>query len=165
MSINAISSVSLYEYYYQINNNEEKKKKPSPLEKEMREYGLAPTDNEALNISMLKQAKMLELSKQKEEAKESISYSDRPWADLMYQLNISFNENPQDDIQDIKDELTLLMKGVEDEELAKEINDLESYVEKLYLNFQSNNVGSIDRSNIINTQLNNLAMVNQIGLL
>lgn len=164
MSINAIGSVSLYEYYYQI-NNDEKKKKNSPLEKEMREYGLAPTDNEALNISMLKQAKMIELSKQKEETQETISYSDRPWADLMYQLNISFNEDPQDDIQDIKDELALLMRGVEDEELAKEINDLEGYVERLYLNFQSNNSGGIDRMNIINTQLNNLAMVNQIGLL
>ena len=30
------------------------------------------------------------------------------------------NPNPKDDIQDIKDELALLMKGMDDEELSKE---------------------------------------------
>ena len=58
MSINAIGSVSLYEYYYKINKDEQKKKE-SPLAREMREYGLTPTDNEALNVALLRRAQQL----------------------------------------------------------------------------------------------------------
>ena len=164
MSINAIGSVSLYEYYYQINNDDKEKKKPSPLEREMKEYGLVPTDNEAVNVAMLKQAKMLEQSKQRID-EEDIPNSKRPWADIMYQLNIQFNEDPQDDIQDIKDELAKLMQGLNDAELSKEINELEQRVERLYISFQQNYSGGFDSSNILNMQLKNLSMVNQIGLL
>lgn len=164
MSINAIGSVSLYEYYYQINNDEKQKKKTSPLEREMREYGLAPTDNEDLNIALLKQAKMLEQAKQ-DTQKEDIPNSKRPWADIMYQLNIPFNDDPEDDIQDIKDELAKLMRGLDDEELSKEIHDLEDRVERLYINFQQNYSGTIDNSNILNYQLKNLSMINQVSLM
>ena len=58
MSINAISSVSLYEYYYQINKDKQEKKE-SPLADEMRKYGLVPTDNETLNVQLLQSAKNL----------------------------------------------------------------------------------------------------------
>ena len=55
---------------------------------------------------------------------------------------------------------------MDDEELNKEIADLESYVERLYLNFQSNNSSGILRgASSINAQLNNLAMINQVNLL
>lgn len=162
MSINAISSVSLYEYYYKINKDEQEKKE-SPLAKEMREYGLTPTDNEDLNIALLRRAQQLKAA-QGEESKE-IPYSERPWADIMYQLNIQFNPDPKDDIQDIKDELALLMKGVEDEELNKEITDLESYVENLYISFQQNYSSKFDNSAMLSAQLNNLSMLNQVNLL
>lgn len=56
MSINAINSVSIYEYYYNI-DKDDKKKKSSVVEKQMRELGLNPTDNEALNIALVKKAK------------------------------------------------------------------------------------------------------------
>ena len=162
MSINAISSVSLYEYYYQI-NKEEKKKKNSPIAKEMREYGLVPTDDENLNIAMLRRAK--ELKGQEEQKQEEIPYSDRPWADLMYQLNIPFNPNPKDDIDDIKEELIELTKDMDDEELNKEISDLESYVENLYLNFIQNYSNKIDNTFSLATELNNLSMLNRASLL
>ena len=162
MSINAISSVSLYEYYYQINKDEQKKKE-SPLVEEMRRYGLVPTDNEQLNIQLLKNAKE---TKEAQNAPKEIPYSDRPWADLMYQLDIQFNPDPKDDIEDIKEELAKLTLGMDDEELNKEIADLESYVERLYLNFQQNYSSSILRgASSINAQLNNLAMINQVNLL
>jgi len=162
MSINAIGSVSLYEYYYKINKDEQEKKK-SPLEREMREYGLTPTDNEALNIALLRRAQQLKSLEGQE--KKEIPYSERPWADIMYQLNIQFNPNPKDDIQDIKDELALLMKDVDDEELTKEIKDLESHVESLYISFQQNYSKDFDNSLAISTQLNNLSMLNQVNLL
>ena len=162
MSINAIGSVSLYEYYYKINKDEQEKKK-SPLEREMREYGLTPTDNEALNIALLRRAQQLKSLEGQE--KKEIPYSKRPWADIMYQLNIQFNPNPKDDIQDIKDELALLMKDVDDEELTKEIKDLESHVESLYISFQQNYSKDFDNSLAISTQLNNLSMLNQVNLL
>ena len=161
MSINAISSVSLYEYYYQI-NKDEKNKKESPLVEEMRRYGLVPTDNEQLNIQLLKNAKDAQKA---QNAPKEIPYSDRPWADLMYQLDIQFNPDPKDDIQDIKEELAKLTLGMDDEELSKEVNDLRKYVENLYLNFQTNNAGDIKNSTTINAQLNNLAMINQASLL
>lgn len=161
MSINAISSVSLYEYYYKI-NKEEQKKKESPLADEMRKYGLVPTDNETLNIQLLQNAK--NKTKEAQENKE-IPYSDRPWADLMYQLNIQFNEDPKDDIDDIKEELALLTRGMNDDELNKEIKDLENYVENLYINFQQNYSSSITKGVNFDAQLNHLAMINQVNLL
>lgn len=161
MSINAISSVSLYEYYYKINKDDQEKKK-SPLEREMREYGLTPTDNEIINIQLLQKAKSLD---GKEQEKKEVSYSDRPWADLMYQLNITFNEDPKDDIEDIKDELALLVRDMNDDELNKEIRDLEDYVDRLYINFQQNQSSSFSKAISVDMQLNNLAMMNQAYLL
>ena len=162
MSINAINSVSLYEYYYTI-NQETKKKKSSPIADEMKEYGLTPTDNEQLNIAMLEKAKRTQ--KQEDKQEQSSSPSDRPWADLMYQLNLSFNPDPKDDIQDIKDELSKLTIGVSDDELDNEIRDLENYVEKLYLNFENNNQKSVNLSDMLGQQLNNISMLNQINLM
>ena len=162
MAINAITGISLYEYYYKINKEEEKKKE-SPLADEMRKYGLVPTDNEALNIALLKNAK--EQDKLENQQPQTIPNSDRPWADLMYQLNIQFNEDPKDDIEDIKKELSKLTLGIDDEELNQEINDLESYVEKLYLNFQTSYLKDYSGATKINAQLNNLAIINQVNLL
>lgn len=159
MSINAIGSVSLYEYYYKI-NKDKKSEKESPIAKEMKEYGLTPTDSESLNIAMLKKAKELEKSQNNQTSSE-IPNSERPWADLMYQLNLTFNDDPRDDIQDIKDELALLLRGVEDDELESEIADLESYVENLYLNFQKNYSTSFDTSLSLAGQLNNLSLLNR----
>lgn len=165
MSINAIGSVSLYEYYYKIHKEEQEKKKESPLAEQMRQYGLVPTDNEVLNIALLKNAREAKNSST-ETSPQEVPYSDRPWADLMYQLNIQFNEDPKDDIEDIKDELALLIRGMDDdEELSNEIADLESYVERLYLNFVDNYSSRVVKSSSINVQLNNLAMINQVNLL
>ena len=162
MSINAINSVSLYEYYYTI-NQESKKKKSSPLAEEMKEYGLTPTDDEQLNIAMLQRAKNLQNNHNQEE--REVSTQDRPWADLMYQLNLSFNPNPKDDIQDIKDELEKLTVGVDDDELNQEVKDLENYAENLYLKFIGNTSGSISSNNTLGSQLNNLSMLNKVNLL
>lgn len=163
MSINAISSVSLYEYYYQINREDERKKK-SPIAVEMEEYGLKPTDDEALNVAMLKRAKELSALKESQSQTSEVTPSERPWADLMYQLNLPFNDDPKDDIQDIKDELALLIRGIDDEELSKEVKDLEKYVEDLYLNFEQSSIGALDSSIVLNSQLNNLSMLNRANL-
>ena len=164
MSINAISSVSLYEYYYSI-NRDDKKKKSSPIAKEMQEYGLKPTDDEQLNVAMLQMAKNVR-GKDDSEEDEKESYSKRPWADLMYQLGLSFNPNPKDDIQDIKDELNKLVKGVSDNELEKEVKDLVAYVENLYISYNNNNLsGSIGSFDLLGSQLNNLSMMNRVNLM
>lgn len=164
MSINAINSVSLYEYYYSIGKKDEEKKKKeaSPLADEMRKYGLNPTDNEALNIQMLNKAKAEALNQNP--TQQTTPNYERPWADIMYQLNLSFNEDPKDDIADIKDELKSLIKGIQDDELEQEIQDLESYVEKLYLDFQQTNIKGFDNSSTLTAQLNNLSMLNQVKI-
>ena len=162
MSINAINSVSLYEYYYTI-NRDTKKKKSSPLADEMKEYGLTPTDNEQLNIAMLERAKNADKDK-KDDEKNDTSYSSRPWADLMYQLGISFNPDPKDDIEDIKNKLTKLTAGVADEELNNEVNDLKHYVDRLYLDFINNSSGAIRSGDTLAQELNNISMLNQVNL-
>ena len=162
MSINAINSVSLYEYYYTINDS--KKRKSSPLEKEMKKYGLVPTDNEQANIAMLQKAREAERTKNQESKNNETDYSNRPWADIMYQLNISFNDDPADDIVDIKEKLSFLLKGIEDEELEKEINDLEDYVERLYLDYDRVSSGISDGITL-SAQLNNLSLINRATLL
>lgn len=143
MSINSINSVSLYQYYYTIN-----KKQKSKLTGEK-----DPVEIE-----------MISVSKDKKETKET-SYQDRPWADLMYQLNISFNPDPKDDIADIKNALAHLIQGIDDEELTQEVEGLVDYVENLYLNYQKNSLGSIDMSATLGAQLNNLSILNQANLL
>ena len=162
MTISAINSVSLYEYYYTINDT--KKRKSSPLEKEMRKYGLVPTDSEQTNIAMLNKARELEKARNEKEKPSQASYSDRPWADIMYQLNISFNEDPADDIVDIKEKLNFLLKGIEDEELDTEINDLENYVERLYLDYDRVSSG-FSKSATLTSQLNNLSLINKATML
>ena len=162
MAINAISGLSLYEYYYSINNKKDSKKDESPLALEMKKYGLKPTDNEALNARKLQEAKTLEQNKNADK-NEEISYSDRPWADLMYQLDIQFNKDPKDDIDDIKEELSKLTLGLDDEELSKEVSDLENYVDKLYINFKGNE-SSLDTSMSLTSQLNNMALMNTFRL-
>lgn len=154
MSISPVSSLSIYEYYYSLN-----RKKASPVAKELEEYGLKATDNDALNIAMLQRAKAQERTNASGE-EQSESYSDRPWADLMNQLNITFNENPADDIEDIKKELSKLLRGVSDEELETEISDLVDYVEDLYVDFRNLNLNSIDTSQSLTTQLNTMATYN-----
>lgn len=163
MSVNAINSVSLYEYYYTI-NQDNKKKKSSPIAEEMKEYGLTPTDDEQLNIAMLQRAKNLQHNQNNQQNDEK-SYSERPWADLMYQLNLTFNPDPKDDIQDIKDELTKLTLGVADDDLNNEVKDLQNYVENLYLKFSENSAGSIKTSDMLGAQLNNMSMLNQVNFL
>lgn len=156
MSINAINSVSIYEYYYTIDS---KKKKKSPLADEMKKYGLTPTEDETVNIILLERAKKAQAAaKDDNETKES-SKADRPWADIMYQLNLSFNENPLDDIKDIKNELQDLLKGIKDEELEKETKDLESYVEKLYIDYSKNNLSG----SLLTSQLENLSAINRMN--
>lgn len=160
MSINAINSVSIYEYYYSINQKE--KKKESPLADEMRKYGLVPTDNEVINAAMLRQAKQIQ--EQNNTQEQEVANSDRPWADLMYQLNLPFNDDPKDDIEDIKEELASLMRGVDDEELLKEVDDLEKSVEDMYIRFQKNYQESAF-STTLTSQLNNFSLLNIANLL
>lgn len=162
MSINAINGISLYEYYYTI-NQQDKKKQSSPLASEMKEYGLTPTDNEALNISMLVAAKRAQENKNTEEKTEN--YSDRPWADLMYQLNISFNPDPKQDIEDIKEEVAKLASGFDDDELKQDVLDLEEYAQSLYLSYQSNNLSRMDGYQTLSSQLNNISMLNKVNLI
>lgn len=161
MSINAINSISLYEYYYNI-NAQDKKKKNSPLLDELKKYNITPTDSEEVNIALLKRAKLSEVQ---EETPKETSKSDRPWADLMYQLNLEFNEDPKEDIKDIKEELLKLTDGIDDKELQKEVDDLISYSENMYINYLKNNLSTDFSSNTLTTQLNNLSMVNKIEFL
>lgn len=153
MSISPVSSLSIYEYYYSMN-----RKKASPIAKELEEYGLKATDNETLNIAMLQRAKAQERASAANE-EESSSY-DRPWADLLTQLNIIPNDDPADDIQDIKKALSKLLVGVADEELEGEVNDLVKYVEELYVDFRNMNLNSIDTSQTLTAQLDNIASYN-----
>ena len=161
MSINAISSVSIYEYFYKINENNKKK---SPIEKELKEYGIKPTDSEELNIALLKQAKSLE-NTQNNQTSQEVPYSQRPWADVMYQLNLPFNENPRDDIQDIIKELSQLTKGVNDSELEQDVKDLEDHVKSLYLSFEQSYLSNTTTINTLDSQLGQLALMNQVNLL
>lgn len=154
MSISPVSSLSIYEYYYSLN-----RKKASPINRELEKYGLKPTDNEALNISMLERAKAQERANSAQSEEESLP-SERPWADLMNQLNIPFNEDPSDDIQDIKKELSKLLNGVSDEELETEVSDLVKYVESLFVDYQKLNLTSIDTSQSLTSQLNTIATYN-----
>ena len=114
---------------------------------------------------MLQKAKNAEKNQNSSGTSSEILKSDRPWADLMYQLNLEFNDDPYDDIQDIKAELSSLVAGLNDDELEKEVSDLRNYVENLYVDFQQNYSGSIDTSSLLTNQLNNLSLLNRANFL
>lgn len=142
MSINAIGSVSLYEYYYTINKKEDTSKAESA------------TDKEA-------ETKKVQEDKAQEPKGETqtISPQNRPWADLIYQLGLSFNDSPKQDITDIKTELNNLILGLDDKELQAEVEDLTNYVDKLYHNFESN---FSNNSDSLSVQLSMMSLINQI---
>lgn len=148
MSVNAINNLSLYEYYYKINNNNKSKK--SAVEK-------INEDNIRENIQNVK-----ENNTQTQE----ISKQDRPWADVMYQLNLTFNEDAKDDIQDIKVELDKLLKQADnDEELSKDIKDLENYVQNLYIDYKNTTAGTVNLNNSFTDELNAMSMMNKVQML
>ena len=163
MSVNAIAGVSLYEYFYTINRQDDEKKKKSPLADEMRKYGLKVTGDETLNAKMLQEAKRLEAQQNQKETE--LPKSQRPWADIMYQLNIPFNDNPKDDIDDIKKELSELVKGLDDDELNQEVKDLENEADRLYLEFLRTSQGEIDKTSVLESQMKNLQMLNMANML
>lgn len=142
MSINAIGSVSLYEYYYTINKKEDTSKTDSVID-----------DKEA------KKAQEKIETDNKDDKTQTISPKDRPWADLIYQLGLSFNDDPKQDIVDIKTELNNLVLGLDDKELQSEVQDLISYVDKMYHNFESSFTSNSDS---LSTQLSMMSLINQI---
>ena len=148
--------MSVYELYWNPIT-----KKKSPLADEMEKYGLKATDNEALNAQMLKNARAM--NKEDNSQNQEVSYSSRPWADLIYQLDLTFHTDPKDDIDEINDKLDELLSGInDDEELTNEIEDLRSYVSQLYVDYQSISSSSIDTSQSLTTQLNNIAVMNTL---
>ena len=79
----------------------------------------------------------------------------------MSQLNIPFNDNPADDIQDIKRELQDLISGVaEDKELQAEVDELISYVQDLYVDFKNINLTTFNTDSTLTSQLNAIATYN-----
>lgn len=157
MSINAISSVSIYEYYYRI--NDDKPKEESKTAKELKKLGIKPSDNEAKNAAMLK-----EVQETQQEAKNAVketSYNNRPWADIMDQLGLSFNKDPKDDIKNIKSALDNLVKDIDDEELLADIKDLDDYVKTMYITYYNNDYDSNKVSSSLSKELEGISAINK----
>lgn len=141
MSINAISSVSLYEFYYRINR---------------------PSRKDVSSVSEDETTKK-EVEEEKEEEKDSreIPADERPWADIMHQLNLAFHANPKDDIVAIEHELVMLSSGIQDEELKNEIDELISETKTMYSEFDLLQTGQINK---LDNELKNLSTLNKVNL-
>lgn len=156
MSINAISSVSIYEYYYRINDE---KPKESKTAKELKKLGIEPSDSETKNAAMLKEAQ--ETQQEAKNAVKETSYNNRPWADIMDQLGLPFNKNPKDDIVSIKSALNKLVKDIDDEELLSDIKDLDDYVKSLYMTYYNNDYDSNKVSSSLSKELEGISAINK----
>lgn len=159
MSINAISSVSLYEYYYQINNTKQKEEE-SQTAKELKKLGITPSDNEKVNIALLEKAKQAQEEESNNVIKEA-TYKDRPWADIMNQLGLSFNNDPKDDIQNIKSALSDLVRGIDDEQLLADVKDLDDYVKSMYITYYNNDFDASKVSNSLSMELEGISAINK----
>ena len=159
MSVNAISSVSLYTYYYQINKTDEQEEE-SKTAKELKKLGITPTDSESKNVALLKEAQKA----QEEDAQnqKTVNSNERPWANILEQLDITPNSNPKDDIKDIKYALNRLYNGLEDEELMNDINNLVEYVENMYTTYYNNDYDSSSVITSISKEVEGLSAVKGI---
>lgn len=147
MSISAINGISLYEYYYKINNRNKKKE------------NLAVEDEPQQNPNIVKE------DENKNPQSTDIPPTARPWADIMYQLNISFNEDPKDDIKAIKRKLASLTAGLADKELDSEVKDLENHIDKLYVEFKQISHNGVNSSpTALVDELMTLSIQNQARL-
>ncbi len=164
MSINAIPSVSLYEYYYQINNNKQKEEESQTV-KELKKMGITPTDNEQVNVAMLKKAKKAEEEQESNNVTKETTYKDRPWADIMNQLGLSFNTDPKDDVQSIKSALSNLVSGIDDKELLADVKDLDDYVKSMYITYYNNDFDASKISNSLSMELEGISAINKARVL
>ena len=140
MSISAINSVSLYEFYYQINRPSRKETDKVSEDETNKNKGKENTDAESY---------------------KEIPKSERPWADIMRQLNLSFNADPKDDIVAIERELVSLLTGINDKELENEINELISETKTMYSEFNLIQTGQINK---LSNELENLSTLNKANL-
>ncbi len=149
MSINAISSVSLYEYYYKINKSEETPKEPKNTD-------IKPIGDEAEN-TVNKNAQIEPEDKKEVSGQEQ----NRPWADIMDQLGLSFNIDPKDDVKAIKSALNNLTKDIDDAELLADIKDLDDYVKTMYITYYNNDYDSSKVSSSLSKELESISAINK----
>ena len=149
MSINAISSVSLYEYYYKINKYE-------GTPKELKNKDIKPINDEAESAKSKNVQKTSEENKEVSEQKEN-----RPWADIMEQLGLSFNRDPKDDIIAIKYALDKLVKDIDDTELLADIKDLDDYIKSMYIAYHNNDYDSSKVSFSLSRELEGISAINK----
>lgn len=149
MSINAISSVSLYEYYYKINKSEETQKEPKNTD-------IKPIGDEAENT--VNKNAQIEPEDKKEVSGQEQS---RPWADIMDQLGLSFNIDPKDDVKAIKSALNNLTKDIDDAELLADIKDLDDYVKTMYITYYNNDYDSSKVSSSLSQELESISAINK----
>lgn len=155
MFIGAIKSLSIYEYYYSLNS------RAVSLEREEKEKKITPSSSKTEKTANSDEARSTNNASASSEKTEN--YQNRPWADIMYQLNISFNKDPKDDITSIKNKLMELYKGIDDEELKNELEDLKHSVESSYSSYV--NSQSVDGNAMISNHLNNMSIINKSSLL
>ena len=149
MSINAISSVSLYEYYYKINKSEETPKEPKNTD-------IKPIGDEAEN-TVNKNAQIEPEDKKEVSGQEQ----NRPWADIMDQLGLSFKIDPKDDVKAIKSALNNLTKDIDDAELLADIKDLDDYVKTMYITYYNNDYDSSKVSSSLSKELESISAINK----
>ena len=119
----------MYEYYFSINNDTKVKKE------EEKNNDKAP------------------------QKPQDIPPSERPWADLMYQLGLTFSKDAKDDITRIQVALKELEKEINDDEASKEIDEIIKSVDNLYTQFINPNTTTTKSHNLAN-ELETISYVN-----
>ena len=156
MSINSITSVSLYEYYYQINHKEKKDTKSA---RELKKLESVQSDNDTKKTAEAKDTQ--KPNKEDIPQKQELSFNERPWADIMQQLGIGFNNDPKDDIREIKSALDKLTQGIDDDELLADIKDLDDYIKSMYITYYKDGFDSKKVSSSLSKELDGISAINK----
>jgi len=98
----------------------------------LQQYGIEASGNKEYDTKLLQIAMALETQEAEEEAATTESRADRPWADLMWQLGLTLNEDPNQDYDDIIAELDRRISSVTSDEERAELEELKAYADELF---------------------------------
>lgn len=137
MSVYPVQGINIFNYgasYYYGSDGE-----TAAFKATLKQYGIEPSGNKEYDTKLL-QIAMAAQNQDETETSSTQNKADRPWAELMWQLGLTLNDDPQQDYDDLIYEIDQRISATDDEQARGDLEDLKDYVDELF--YQSPSVTS-----------------------